>query len=112
MNPIALILLGVLTTTSYRPIVGQTDASPTWTSIGDRTTKYGVAVSQDLLKSGQVKYGDVLFVEGFGLRVVNDCMHYRKRNSIDLLVLTHKEEQRIGTRHLKVYKVKLQEDVK
>lgn len=97
------ILLGVLTVTSYRPVASQTDSSPTWTSIGDRTTKFGCAVSQDLLKSGAVHYGDVLYIEGYGKRVVNDTMNKRHTNHVDLLVFTHGEEKVIGTRHLKVY---------
>jgi 3D (Asp-Asp-Asp) domain-containing protein len=51
-----------------------------------------------------------LYVPGFGLRVVNDCMNARKHNSIDLLVLTQREEKRIGTRHLTVYKVQIKEE--
>lgn len=98
-----LILLGALTVTSYRPVPGQTDASPTWTSIGDRTTKFGVAVSQDMLADGRVKYGDVLYIPGYGLRVVNDCMNARHRNRVDLLVFTYDEEKIIGERRLTVY---------
>ena len=109
MTTATLILIGLLTVTSYRPVPSQTDSTPTWTSIGDRTTKFGVAVSQDLLKSGVVKYGDVLYIPGYGMRVVNDCMHKRKKNSIDLLVLTQAEEERIGTRHLVIYKVQIKE---
>lgn len=104
---IALVLLGTLQVTSYQPVAKQTDNSPTWTSIGDRTTKFGVAVSQDLLKSGRVKYGDILYVEGYGYRVVNDCMHPRFTNAIDLLVFTYQEEKKIGVRQLKVYRVTL-----
>lgn len=102
-----LILLGVLTTTSYRPVPAQTDSSPTWTSIGDRTTKFGVAVSQDMLADGRVKYGDVLYIPGVGNRVVNDCMNKRHRNSIDILVFTHVEERKFGTRKLKIYKLEV-----
>ena len=112
MTLATLVLLGLVTVTSYRPIKSQTDSTPTWTSIGDRTTKFGVAVSQDLLKSGVVKYGDVLYIPGYGMRVVNDCMHPRKEKSIDLLVMTKAEEKRIGTRHLIVYIVKVKEEGK
>lgn len=97
------LLLGVLTVTSYRPIPSQTDSSPTWTSIGDRTTKFGCAVSQDFLKSGVIKYGDHIYIEGYGIRVVNDCLNSRFKAHVDLLVYTHAEEKAIGTRHLKVY---------
>ena len=103
---IELLLLGTLTVTSYRPVPSQTDASPTWTSIGDRTTKYGCAVSRDLLKSGAVHYGDVLYIEGYGYRIVNDTMNIRHTKHIDMLVFTHDEEKAVGTRHLKIYVVK------
>lgn len=97
--------LGPLRVTSYRPIPSQTDSSPTWTSIGDRTSKAGVAVSQDLLRSGTLKYGDVLYVEGEGFRVVNDCMNERLKQAVDLLVFTHAEEKAVGTRRLHVWRI-------
>lgn len=102
---IKLILLGTLTLTSYRPIKEQTDDSPTYTSIGDRTTRFGCAVSQDLLANGLVNYGDVLYIPGYGFRIVNDTMNKRHTNHIDLLVNTHQEEKAVGVRHLKIFKV-------
>jgi 3D (Asp-Asp-Asp) domain-containing protein len=111
--------LGVLTVTAYRPIARQTDDSPTWTSIGDRTTVYGVAVSQDLLckvnkhcrrnvalcDRSKIHYGDVLLIEGVGPRIVNDCMAPRHRNHLDVLVLTYADEKRFGTRHVKAFRL-------
>ena len=104
MDLLAVALVG-LTLTSYQPIAKQTDSSPTWTSIGDRTTKFGVAVSQDMLADGRVKYGDVLYIEGVGYRVVNDCMNKRHTNRIDVLVFTYAEEKRIGTRKVGVWRI-------
>lgn len=103
-----LVLLGVLTITSYRPIPAQTkpecqNRHQCETSIGDGITQYGVAVSQDLLKSGEVHYGDVLWIDGFGYRVVNDCMGSKARRAIDLLVFTYPEEKKVGTRHGRVF---------
>ena len=94
--------------TSYRPTPGQTkpeclDRHRCETSIGDGITQYGIAISQDLLRKGAVRYGDVVYVEGYGLRVINDCMNSRIRNSADLLVFTRAEEKKVGVRHLKVY---------
>lgn len=104
MMTIELVALAV-TLTAYQPIPSQTDSSPTWTSIGDRTTKFGCAVSQDLLKSGRVKYGDVLHVPGWGYRVVNDTMNARHTNAVDLLVFTLAEEKKVGVRRITVYKL-------
>lgn len=110
------IVLGILTVTSYRPVAEQTKPECTsryhcTTSIDDGVTKYGVAVSQDLLKSGRVHYGDILWIDGFGYRVVNDCMglvrHQNGKvipitNAIDLMVFTRDEEKAIGVRYKKV----------
>lgn len=105
-----LILLGTLTVTSYRPVAEQTKPTCTsrWncsTSIDDGITKFGVAVSQDLLKSGELHYGDVLYVEGYGNRVVNDTMNIRHKRSIDLMVFTRDEEKAVGVRHIKIWKL-------
>ncbi len=105
-----LLLLGVLTLTSYQPIPAQTkpeckNRHQCETSIGDGISMYGCAVSQDLLKSGRVHYGDVLYVPGFGWRIVNDTMNARLKNSVDLLVFTRADEKKVGVRHVAIYRV-------
>lgn len=90
--------LGRMKITSYRSVPEQTDNSPFITSIGWRTNKAICAVSQDLLKSGRVKYGDVLLIPNVGLRTVADTMHPRHRNAVDVWVETKKEESHIGVR--------------
>ena len=105
-----LLLLGVLQVTSYQPIPAQTkpeckNRHQCDTAIGDGITMYGAAASQDLLKSGKLHYGDVIYVPGYGWRVINDCMNARIKNSIDLLVFTRAAEKQVGVRHLKIYRV-------
>lgn len=100
------VLIGTVTLTAYRPIPEQTDSSPTWTSIGDRTTMFGAAVSQDLLRSHEVCYGDVLIIDGYGPRIVNDTMNLRVRRAVDFLVMTHEQEQRIGTKRKRAWVLK------
>jgi 3D (Asp-Asp-Asp) domain-containing protein len=95
-----------MTVTSYRSVPSQTDNSPYITSIGEKVNKSGVAASQDLLKQGTLKYGDIIYVEGYGLKVVNDTMNPRMTNHIDMWVKTRAEEKKVGTRTLKVYKIK------
>lgn len=90
--------LGRMKITSYRSVPEQTDNSPFITSIGWRTNKAICAVSQDLLRSGRVKYGDVLLIPNVGLRTVADTMHPRHRNAVDVWVETKKEESHIGVR--------------
>ena len=107
---IKLLLLGALHVTSYRPVPAQTkpeclNRHNCETAIGDGITMFGVAVSQDFLKSGQIHYGDILYVPGFGYRVVNDTMNARHKRSVDLLVFTREEEKRVGVRTLSIYLV-------
>lgn len=109
MDPnLIIVLLGTMTITSYQPIPAQTkpecrDRYHCTTSIDDGITQYGAAVSQDLLKSGQVHYGDVLMVEGLGLRVVNDTMNKRHKKHVDLMIFSYADEHRIGTQHKNVW---------
>ena len=104
---IAGLLLGQLQVTSYRSVPNQTDDSPYHTSIGQRVHPHGVAVSRDLLKrwGGPLDYGDFIYIEGYGIKVVNDCMAARHKRSIDMWVETYSEEKAIGVRKLKIYKL-------
>jgi 3D (Asp-Asp-Asp) domain-containing protein len=101
-----LVLLGAtMSFTSYRSVPEQTDSTPFHTSIGEHVAPGGCAVSRDLLKSGYVKYGDYLYIDGHGLCRVNDVMNKRHRNSVDVWVATYPEEKKIGYSKRTVWKV-------
>lgn len=104
---LAIILIGNLQVTSYRSVKNQTDDSPYVTSIGERVHPHGIAVSRDLLKrwGGPLNYGDTVYVEGFGFKVVNDCMGEGNKQAIDIWVATYKEEKKIGVKHGHVWLV-------
>jgi len=91
--------------TSYRSVPEQTDDSPFYTSIGEHVHPHGVAVSRDLLKrwGGPLNYGDQLYIEGFGFKVVNDTMNARYKRSVDIWVGSYDEEKRIGIKHGRVW---------
>ncbi len=96
--------------TTYRSVPAQTDATPFYTSTGEHVCKDGVAVSQDLLLSGKIKYGDWVYIEGVGLKKVNDTMHPRMKRHFDVWVATYQEEkefdQQYGHKKLRVWLVK------
>ncbi len=87
---LAVTLVGSnITITSYQSIRNQTDSSPFFTSIGERTRHGGVAVSRDMLcgacrrlhrrcahpeDSRKLHYGDWLYVREIGFVRVNDVM--------------------------------------
>ena len=120
-----LVLIGTLTVTSYRSVPSQTDNSPYFTSTGERVMDGGIAASRDMLcplvffkdknirlhkqaecsiKSKRLHYGDTVSVKGLGLFRINDCMHKRHKNRMDVWVKTYKQEKQIGTRKLPVYR--------
>lgn len=108
-----LILLTVFITnatiTSYRSVPEQTDESPFYTSIGEHVHPHGVAVSRDLLKrwGGPLDYGDWIYVEGFGIKVINDCMNERHKNRVDIWVKTYAEEKEVGIRTGRIWIIKV-----
>jgi len=71
---------------AYNSTRAQTDANPNITAWGDTlypTTK-SIAVSRDLIKKGLTHHTKVK-IEGFeGIYVVNDKMHPKWRNKIDI----------------------------
>jgi 3D (Asp-Asp-Asp) domain-containing protein len=85
---IAAVLIGQLTPTAYRSVPSQTDDTPFHTSIGEHVHPHGVAVSRDLLArwGGPLHYGDMVFVEGVGQKIVNDVMNERHKQRIDIWV--------------------------
>jgi 3D (Asp-Asp-Asp) domain-containing protein len=109
---LAAILLGNLQITSYRSVPSQTDKSPWITSIGARVHPHGCAVSRDLLKAngGTLNYGDWIYIEGYGLKVVNDCMGVKSKQAIDIWVATKAEEHRINVKHRLVWAIKIKEN--
>lgn len=128
-------LVGMLQVTSYRSVSSQTDSSPYTTSIGERTSPHGVAVSRDLLCGAcrklkhqckhpeyapKIHYHDCLYIEDIGYRIVNDVMgdtaydkQTRKRvllrNRLDVWVPSHEAEikfhKQFGHRKLNVWKI-------
>lgn len=103
---IETLVLGQLMVTAYRSVPEQTDDSPFITSIGHRTHPFGCAVSQDLLASGKVKYGDFLHIEGVGSCVVNDTTHERHTNLVDKWVETYAQEKALKPAYRKVIRVR------
>ena len=127
------ILIGNMTITSYRSVPEQTDSDPFITATGEYTGSHGVALSRDLLKrwGGPIDYGDHIYIEGYGIKVVNDCMadywclQYKMiggkkrcvkkkyiRNHIDIWVATSREEKNVGWRKGHVILIKIKEKKK
>lgn len=102
-----LIPLGVCAMTAYTNRPQETDSTPNWTSISDRVRVGGIAASQDWIKSGKVRYGDIIFVPELGrFFTVNDCMNERLKKRFDVFTFDLEEARRFGLKHVQVYLVK------
>lgn len=125
------LLIGNMTITSYRSIPEQTDSSPFITATGEHVTPHGVALSRDLLMrwGGPIDYGDYIYIEGHGIKVVNDCMadywclEWRRiegkrlctkkkyiRKHVDMWVKTYKEEKKIGWHKGHIFLIRVKEN--
>lgn len=126
MNTImSVILIGSFYVTSYRSVPSQTDNTPFYTSTGERVSKDGLAISQDLLcgackklhkrclhpeYKGKLHYDDWIYVENIGIKRINDVMNPRHKKRMDVWVASYKQEamfhKKYKSTNLKVYKIK------
>lgn len=91
--------------TAYNSLVYQTSSNPFIAAWGD-SLKSGmkcIAVSRDLLKLG-LKHNTPVKIEGLdSIYLVNDKMHRRKRNQIDIYMgLDVKKAKKWGVKRLKI----------
>lgn len=92
----------VLKATAYNSIPNQTDSTPTITATGTRTRPGVVAMSRDMLRvfpyGTRVKIEDLSGRYNFSGRVfvVEDTMHPRKTNQVDIWMPTYREAINFG----------------
>lgn len=91
---------------AYNSLPLQTEGDPRITAWGDTLSPevQSIAVSRDLLKRG-LSYSTPVKIEGFdGVFVVNDKMHSRWRNKIDIYMgVDKKKARRWGRRKVEIY---------
>lgn len=94
-----------VTATAYNSISGQGEGNSAITAWGDTLTTQipSIAVSRDLLKKG-LDYGTPVKIEGLkGTFIVNDKMHFRWKNKIDIYMGIDREKaMEWGRRKVKI----------
>lgn len=88
------VYIATVTPTAYIPHPSQTDSTPLIAANGKTIHSDGVAISRDLHErwGGPLKFGDLVYLEGIGYKIVNDVMNKRHTNRVDVLVWTENEE--------------------
>lgn len=114
INPhIKSIYIGYMKVTSYRSVPEQTDNTPFITADGYFVHGYGIAISRDLHKrwGGPLDFGDIVYIDKIGFKVINDVMNKRHNQSIDIWVKTYEQEKNFHTQFkgqkLNVWKIGL-----
>ena len=94
-----------VTATAYNSLSGQGEGNPAVTSWGDTLNPElrSIAVSRDLIEKG-LDYGTPVKIEGFEeIFVVNDKMHSRWKNKIDIYMGINREKaMEWGRRKVKI----------
>lgn len=98
--------IGIFEVTAYAPhdnISGMcNDGNPNSTATGTYPTA-GRTIAVD---PNVIEYGTVVYIEGIGERVAEDCGGMIRQNCIDLMVDTYDEAMRFGRQKLKVWIVR------
>jgi len=84
-----------VTLTAYSPCILETDSTPTITAFMTEVKLGGIAISRDLFWLGWV-CGQKVYIEGYGVFVINDLMNKRFKNRIDIFLPSKKDAKEFG----------------
>lgn len=90
-----------LTVTAYSPREVETDSDPFITASMQPVREGGVAVSRDLFYAGWV-FGRKIYIEGYGIFVITDLMHSRKKEQIDIFMFNTKKALKFGKKKIRI----------
>jgi len=77
--------------TAYTNVHAQTDGTPNITASGRGVYEGAIAVSQDFIKSKEIRYGDLLCIKGRDCYIVEDCLHERFKRQVDIFTFDAKK---------------------
>ena len=84
--------------TSYNADPAQTDSTPTITASGQKVAEDICALSRDIEKEFGLKFGDIVYIEGYGSFRFQDRMNKRIKRGVDIFRFHRKEALEIGRR--------------
>ena len=84
--------------TAYNPVRSQTDNSPLITASNKRVRVGMAALSRDLEREFDFRFGDTVYLYGLGRFVFEDRMHRRKRRHVDILMFNATVARKFGVK--------------
>jgi 3D (Asp-Asp-Asp) domain-containing protein len=61
-----------------------------------------IAVSRDLEREHGLKFGDKVFISGIGEFEIQDRTSFRKKNSVDIYMISYEKAKQFGLKRLKM----------
>ncbi len=101
-NILSLKMKKTVTVTAYSAREEESDSSPWITASNNRVRPGIVAVSRDLFDAGWV-FGRQVYVKNYGIYTIEDLMHERKTNQIDIYMKSTQAALNFGRQELDVY---------
>jgi 3D (Asp-Asp-Asp) domain-containing protein len=91
-----------VTLTAYNATKAQCDDTPFTTASSIRVREGIVALSRDLEKRYNLKFGDLIYIEGIGLFEFQDRMHRRWKNKVDIFMWSRQRAIQFGKQSGKI----------
>jgi len=91
-----LIIYITVTVSAYNPLPSQTDDTPLITASNSFVREGICALSRDLEKRFDLRFGDLIHLEGIGACQFQDRMHWRKRKAVDLFMWEKSDAVQFG----------------
>lgn len=92
-----------VTVTAYTNRIQETDSTPNITASQKKVNENYVALSRDIEKKYNLKFGDSVYIENYGWKVFEDRMHKRKKNQADIFMFSLKKAKKHGIRKSMLY---------
>jgi len=94
----SIVVYIMVTVSAYNPLPGQTDDTPLITASNSVVREGYCALSRDLERQLNLKFGDLIFLDGIGACQFQDRMHRRKRKAVDLFMWEKSDAVQFGRR--------------
>lgn len=98
--PMMTVMFVPVVVTAYNPVASQTDSTPKITASNKRAKPGIVALSRDLEKEFDFKFGDTVVIEGIGCFVFEDRMNKRWTRRVDILMTSRENARKFGVQRL------------
>ena len=95
----------LVSVTAYTPVWNQCDSTPFITASNRRVREGIVALSRDLEKKFNLKWGDKVRLRGLGVFEFQDRMHRRWKRKVDIFMWNKKKALEFGRKNGVVFEV-------